>query len=98
MVFIGLINTLLVIYSFGFVSADSQCALSPERALAAAKQLQTSLKKDGSYKVDIGYSKWFMTFNGMGPEVRYLIPRVIGEERSDDMSEANDVRSEATLK
>ena len=74
MVFIGLINTLLVIYSFGFVSADSQCALSPERALAAAKQLQTSLKKDGSYKVDIGYSKWFMTFNGMGPEVRYLIP------------------------
>ena len=55
MVFIGLINTLLVIYSFGFVSADSQCALSPERALAAAKQLQTSLKKDGSYKVDIGF-------------------------------------------
>ena len=68
MISVAFVNAILLA-SFGLVSADSQCTLSPEQALAAAKQLQASLQKDGSYKVDVGYSKWFMTFNGMGPEV-----------------------------
>jgi len=64
------ISSLFLLASIGSVIFDdSKCSLTPEAAAAAASSIKERLSLSGSFEVSTGFSKWFMTFDGLVPDV-----------------------------